>query len=119
MRRMILISLGLLGLLGLPALALAGEPTYYEKAASSFQECEKVFSDTTPDFKRRRDFFIRRTTDGRERVIQCLPDGVVELFCDPKANRSIVAVLEGETLPICSRLSMGLKVRKTESLIVQ
>ena len=41
----------------------------------------------------------------------------VELFCDPEANRSIVAVLEGETLPICAKLSMGLKVRKEKTLI--
>lgn len=116
MRRMILISLGVLAL---PTLALAGEPTFYQKAASSLSECEKAFSDTTPNFKRRRDFFIRRTTDGRERVIHCLPDGVVELFCDPAANRSIVAVLEGETLPICAKLSMGLKVRKEQTLIAQ
>ena len=47
MRRPLLISLGLLGL---PGLALAGEPTFYEKAATSLSECEKAFSDTTADF---------------------------------------------------------------------
>ena len=113
MRRPLLISLGLLGL---PGLALAGEPTFDEKAATSLSECEKAFSDTTPDFKRRRDFIVRRTMDGRERVIRCLPDGVVELFCDPKAGRSVVAVLEGETLPACARLSRGLKVRSEKTL---
>ncbi|GEO84368.1 MULTISPECIES: hypothetical protein [Alphaproteobacteria] len=116
MRRLFLI---LLGLLAAPALALAGEPTFYAKAAKSLSECEKAFSDTTPDFKRRREFIVRRTTDGRERVIQCMPDGVVELFCDPKSGRSVVAVLEGETLPACARLTIGLKVRKEKTLISQ
>lgn len=116
MRRLLPITLFALAA---PAAALAGEPTFYEKAATSLTECETAFSDKTPDFKRRRDFIVRRTTDGRERVIQCLPDGVVELFCDPKAGRSVVAVLEGETLPACARLSLGLKVRKTETLMPQ
>ena len=114
MRRAVLT---LLGLLCLPGLALAGEPTYYQKAITSLADCERAFSDTTPDFKRRRDFFVRRTSDGRERVINCLPDGVVELFCDPEAGRSTLAVLEGETLPICGKISMGLKMRKETSLI--
>ncbi len=116
MRRAVI---SLLGLFCLPALALAGEPTFYQKAITSLADCERAFSDTTPNFKRRRDFFVRRTTDGRERVINCLPDGVVELYCDPANRRSTIAVLEGETLPICAKISMGLKVRKEESLIAQ
>lgn len=116
MRRIIPI---LLFLAGMPVVANAAEPNFYEKEIGSMKDCDAIFTATTPNWKNRPEFITRNLSGGRKQVVQCLPDGVVELYCDPQNRHSMAAVLEGETLPACSKITPGIKVRNVDTLIAR
>ncbi len=114
MRRIVPI---LLFFAGMPFAANAAEPNFYEKEIGSMKDCDAIFTATTPDWQNRPEFITRNLSGGRKQVVQCLPDGVVELSCDPQNRHAMAAVLEGETLPACSKITPGIKVRDVDTLM--
>lgn len=109
----------LLFLAGMPLMAFAAEPKFYEKEIGSMRECEAIFSNLVTPFVEQPEFIKRNLSGGRKQIVQCLPDGVAELYCDPKKHRAVAAVLEGETLPACRKRAPALKVRDADTLMVQ
>ncbi|SOC36107.1 hypothetical protein SAMN05892877_102342 [Rhizobium subbaraonis] len=97
--------------------ALAGNPVLYEKPAASIAECHETLAQVAPDWRENANFKIKPMTDGREQVFHCLPDGVAEWICNPKAGRINVAVLIGGTVAACRAVTPGVPVTITTSMV--
>ncbi|PZU86592.1 MAG: hypothetical protein DI528_08945 [Shinella sp.] len=109
----------LLFLAGMPVTTSAAEPKFYEKEVGSMRECEALFTTLVTPFSEHSKLINRDLPGGGKQVVQCMPDGVVELHCDPKKRRAVVAVLEDETLPACRKSTPALTVRNADTLITQ
>jgi len=97
--------------------ALAQEPTLYEKPAASIAECHETIAQVAPDWRENASFKIKPMAGGREQVFHCLPDGVAEWVCNPKAGRINVAVLIGGTVAACRTVTPGVPVTVTKSMV--
>lgn len=114
MRRALLISVCFLGL---PLAASAAEPVFHEKPIASLEDCHSALEGKLPQWRNRPDVKIRDLSGGRQVIDMCTSSGVTELFCDPKAKNSVLAILEGETLPVCKDQSPELPVRDVDRLV--
>lgn len=111
-----LARLTLLACLALPAGARADDLSFYEKEVNSPAQCHAAYAGMHPDWQTNKAFKLSTAPDGRERAIMCLPDGVSEWICDPRAGVLHVAVQVDKTLKDCSRLTPKLPVLPQPSL---
>lgn len=85
-----------------PAAAENGKPDFYEMPIASMKACHAHLDKVEGDWRTDKAFTLKKLSDGRERLLHCLPDGLVEWVCDPAGGRVTAAVMVGATSKACA-----------------
>ena len=77
------------------------EPKYFIRDIATLADCHKEYDTLAGGWRHHAWFMRRQLPGGREHVLNCLPDGVEELVCNPATRKLAVAINEGQSQAAC------------------